>query len=222
MARGRHIVRVRARELDAEASGFFLDWTAEELWKAPEQFSLLTSEALFGKGNPLEIEIGCSTGEFLCALAQENPDTNFLGIEVTKKAAIEAANQAAEMKLKNVRVLRANFKFLNPLMEAESWKRVYLHFPDPVHKQRDERKRIFDRSFLDQMANVLVKGGQISVVSDKPDYLEEMQALAEKDHRFERTHAERTQEFEPATKSRFQRFWERKGIHPVRFIFRKS
>lgn len=125
------------------------------------------------------------------------------------------------MKLKNVRVLRANFKFLGPLLQPGSWRRVYLHFPDPVHKQRDERKRIFDRGFLDQMAMVLVRGGEISVVSDKPDFLEEMLVLAEQDARFERTHAERTLEFEPMTKSRFQRFWERKGIRPARFVLRK-
>jgi tRNA (guanine-N7-)-methyltransferase len=221
VARGRHIVRVKPRELDAEAASLLLDWPAEELWKSPDQFKQLTSKALFGNKNPLEIEIGSSTGEFLCALAQDNPDTNFLGIEVTKRASVEAVNQIADLKLKNVRILRANFKFLGPLTQPESWSRVYLHFPDPVHKQRDERKRIFDLSFLDQMATVLVRGGEISVVSDKPDYLEEMQALAEQDMRFERAHTERTLEFEPMVKSRFQRFWERKGIYPARFVFRK-
>jgi tRNA (guanine-N7-)-methyltransferase len=221
MARGRHIVRVKPRELVAEAAEFLLDWTAEELWKAPGQFSKLTSEALFGNSRAIEVEIGSSTGEFLCALAQTAPERNFLGIEVTKRAAIEAANQLVEMNLKNVRILRANFKFLGPLLQPETWDRVYLHFPDPVHKHRDERKRIFDRGFLDQMASVLVKGGEVSVVSDKPDYLAEMLALAEKDARFERTHATRTLEFEPITKSRFQRFWERKGIRPGRFVLRK-
>jgi tRNA (guanine-N7-)-methyltransferase len=214
-------VRVKPRELDSEAASLLLDWPAEELWKSPDQFSQLTSEGMFGNRNPLEIEIGSSTGEFLCALAQDNPGTNFVGIEVTKRASVEAANQIADLKLKNVRILRANFKFLGPLTKPESWSRVYLHFPDPVHKQRDERKRIFDRGFLDQMATVLVKGGQISVVSDKPDYLEEMQALVDRDSRFELTHSERTLDFEPAVKSRFQRFWERKGIHPARFVLRR-
>lgn len=214
-------MRIKAQPLDAETASYLFDWKAKELWQTPDRFPKLTSEEFFASTAPLEIEIGTSTGEFLCDLAHANPETNFLGIEVSQRAAGYAAGFAAKGGLKNVRILRANFKFLRPLMQAGAWTRVYLHFPDPVHKHRDEKRRIFDQAFLDQMAFVLVRGGDISVVSDKPDYLEAMLALAERDPRFERAHSERYLKFEPTAKSRFQRFWERKGINAQQFILRR-
>lgn len=221
MARGRHIVRLKAQPLTPESASFLSDWKAKELWDNPEKFPRLTSNDLFANKAPLEVEIGSSSGEFLCGLAEASLKVNFLGIEVSQRAAAYSASLAAELKLKNLHILRANFKFLAPLLVDESWSRVYLHFPDPIEKNKDEKRRVFDQTFLDQMARVLVEGGEISVVSDKPDFLQEMLSLGEKDTRFERTHEEQYLEFEPTAKSRFQRFWERKGIRPQRFVLRK-
>jgi tRNA (guanine-N7-)-methyltransferase len=220
MARGRRLLRLKAPALTPQAQALLADWPAEALWKNPAQFPKLTSAAIFGNPAPMQVEIGCSSGEYLCALAQANPVANFLGIEVSKRAAAFAASLAADLGLPNVRILRANFKFLAPLLVPGSWQRVYLHFPDPVHKLKDEKRRIFDKDFLDLMAPVLEPSGEISVVSDRPAYLKEMAALAANDARFTRN-SEDFLPFEPPVKSRFQAFWERKGVLPQRFILRK-
>lgn len=223
MSRGRQIVRLKLRPLTAQARCLLLDWEPSELYSHPERFPHLGSIELFGNRNPLEVEIGPGSGEYLCFLASNQPATNFLGIEVSRRAAAVCAALAAEQGLSNLRMLRADFKLLAPLLPNSGWHRVYLHFPDPPHKASDQKRRIFDQAFLDQMAGTLAPDGEISVASDKPGFFFEMLELAENDSRFKVAHTERYLEgLELAVKSRFQRFWERKGVQPLRFILRKS
>lgn len=224
MPRGRHLARIKLKPLDPnKAHKYWLNWDAKALRRDPGVFPTLTSAALFGDQRPLEVEIGPGSGEYLVSLAKQSPQTNFLGIEVSYRSASYAAALAAEHNLENLRILRANFKLMMPLVVEGCWVRAYLHFPDPVHRREDEKRNLFTQEFLDCMAQALAAGGELSVASDKVDFFHVMLALAEGDARFERVHAERYLEgFEPLVKSRFQRFWERKGIRPLRFVLRRA
>lgn len=223
MSRGRQIGRMKLKPLSPEIrEKYLLDWDALELRRAPARFAQLTSAELFGNAAPLEVEIGAGSGEYLCHLAVKDPQTNFLGIEVSRRAAQLSVNLAAELELTNVRILRADFKLLTPLLEPRSWEAVYLHFPDPQHKRRDAKRALFDQSFLDAMAGALVSGGRLSVVSDKAEFLASMLRQADGDVRFARAQARPgLEEFEPDVKSRFQLSWERKGLKPYRFILQR-
>lgn len=223
MSRGRQVVRLKYRPLSNKAKSLLLDWDSGELHGHPGRFPDLTSSQLFGNLNPLEVEIGPGSGEFLCDLAATHPYTNFLGIEVSHRAAATCAAVADERRLSNLRVLRADFKLLRPLLPKGSWRMVYLHFPDPPHKNADHKRRIFDKAFLGTMAEVLASDGKISVASDRPGFFFEMLELAESNPAFSFDHQERyLVGLEFIAKSRFQLFWERKGIPPLRFILRKK
>jgi tRNA (guanine-N7-)-methyltransferase len=223
MSRGRQIGRLKLKPLVPDIKQkYLLDWDPIELHWVTHAFPFLTSPALFGNDHSLEVEIGAGSGEYLCYLAARDPQTNFLGIEVSRRAAHMAVLVAADADLNNVRILRADFKLLARVMAPQSWRAVYLHFPDPPHNREDAKHAIFDQTFLDGMATVLVPGGQLSVVSDKTDFFMRMLALAVGDGRFAKIHAEPyLQGFEPGVKSRFQLSWERKGIAPRRFVLRR-
>ncbi|MQC26283.1 MAG: tRNA (guanosine(46)-N7)-methyltransferase TrmB [Chloroflexi bacterium] len=224
MSRGRHIGRIKLRELySSQRDAYLHEWTAKALFENLTAHPRLSSKSVFGNEAALEVEIGPGTGEYLCGLAGANPSTNFLGIEASKRAIYYAVHLADTYGLANIRFVRANIKLIYQLIPNNAWHSVYLHFPDPVHKAKDEKHRVFDPEFLDVMARALTEDGQISVVSDRKDFFEEMLRLAERDGRFVPTHAERyLAAFEPTTKSRFQRFWEGKGIKPLRFILRRA
>lgn len=223
MSRGRQIGRLKLRPLTPELrEKYLLDWDAAELRRDPAAFPCLNSAQIFGNSNALEVEVGAGSGEYLCYLAAQNPEANFLGIEISRRAAYVAVLTAADLGLPNLRILRADFRLLEPLLLPQSWQAVYLHFPDPPHRRKDAKRALFDQPFLDAMARVLGPGGQISVVSDKEDFFVRMLELAEDDGRFVKAHAEEyLPTFEPEVKSRFQRSWERKGLSPRRFILRR-
>lgn len=223
MARGRRLTRTKLHLLDPAATErYLLHWSGKLLHRDPSQFPPITSANLFGNDHPFEVEIGAGSGEFLAGLAQAHPERNYLAIEVSHRRSNQAAWLASQQGLPNLRVLWANFKQLRPLLPPGGWERVYLHFPDPVHRSSDERRNVFDAGFLDDMALVLPPGGELSVMSDRPDFFERMLDLAESDQRFRKAHDERyLQGFEPAVKSLFQLYWERKGVQPLRFVLRR-
>lgn len=208
---------------EAARARYLVEWPAKELVFNLEAFPELSSLALFHNQRPLEVEVGPGTGDHLCALAQESPDVNFLGIEASRKAVYYAVHLAEEQELGNIFFVRANVKLLYGLFPEGEWQSLYLHFPDPVHKTKDSKNRIFDQAFLNAAHQALAVGGEISVVSDNEAFFEDMLAFAERDERFVKGHAEDYLEgFEPRAKSRFQRAWERKGIVPRQFLLRKK
>lgn len=220
MARGRRLTRAKLKPLEpAVEAKYLLSWPSNELRLHPERFFKLNSQNLFGNDHPLEVEIGAGTGSYIAALAERNPQTNYLAVEVSRRRAIMAAGLAGELGLENLRVLWANFKLLGDALPAGGWQRAYLHFPDPVHKRADEKRNIFDAAFLDAAATALKPGGELSVVSDHLEFFTRMLELVEGDARFAKAHAPRYLEgFDPEIKSQFQVMWERKGVVPRRFV----
>ena len=225
MARGRRISRLKLLIPSADQrEKYLLEWSAKLLREEISHLSKLTSKSLFqNKDSLLNVEIGPGSGEYLCGLAEENPDQNFLGIEASKKGAYFAVNIAAKKSLNNLKMIKANFLLLTELLVAKTWQQVYLHFPDPVHKRKDKKRRIFTSEFLDQMAIVLKTEGRISVVSDDIDFFFSMRQIASDHAAFRFKHPKREWiEFSPNHKSRFQEFWEKKGIYPKRFIIERN
>ena len=74
--------------------------------------SILDLSAMFGNSNPVQMEIGCGKGKFICDLARENPDTQVVflavGFETTTPSACLAAKTAKEEGLANFSLLTAN------------------------------------------------------------------------------------------------------------------
>src|SRR3990172_9685769 len=128
MSRGRQIARLKLRPLNAEAEKLLLNWDLGELYSHPERFPHLTSVELFGNQNSLEVEIGPGSGEYLCYLAGNQPDTNYLGIEVSRRSAAACAALAAENGLSNLRVLRTDYKFFRVFLSGGGGGKGYLHF----------------------------------------------------------------------------------------------
>lgn len=132
---------------------------------------------LFGRTAPLQVDLGCGDGSFLCELAKLFPQKNFLGIErLTKR--VEKVCHKAE-KIENVRVLRADTLFaVRYLLPENSVEAFYLLFPDPWPKRRHQQRRIFTRDFLDAAAAALEQNGVLRVATDQLDYFHDIERLS--------------------------------------------
>jgi len=215
---------IRPQPLDAaDARKYLRCYNSRTLYYHPEQFPRLSSACLFGNGAPLELEVGCGTAEFLCALAAKEPDVNFIGVDLSYRPLEKAVEIAAALALENIRFIYANFAQMYPLLEPSSLRRVYVHFPDPNMRPKFQRRRIITPAFLDAIHRALVPGGALSVMTDHEAFFLEMLTVLEADCRFEKTHAEcYLIGFEPEVKSRFQRIWERHGLPILRCELRKQ
>lgn len=214
--------RVATPDNDAVAT-YLVVMPGRELYAHPERLPRITSNALFGNERPIELEIGCGSGEFLCSLAQQDQNTNFVGVDLRRKSLNAAIARASAMALDNILFVAADARLLQPLLIADSLRAVYLHFPDPITRPRFHNRRIFTQRFLDSMHHAMTAMGRLSVMTDHPGYFDEMLRLVERDNRWDKTHQERfLKGFEVETKSRFQRIWEGYGLTTLRFEVMKK
>lgn len=219
----RKAIRIKADPPSPEvAKKYMRFWNQKVLYQAPEQYSPISSPTLFGDERPLELEVGSGTGEFLCSLAEQEPGTNFVGVDIWPKMVYRSVETAAEAGLDNILFIRAPFEFTYPLLVPNSLRAVYVHYPIPHIRSRGQHK-IFNPAFLDAVHGALEPGGRLHVVSDHEELFAEMLGLVEQEPRWEKSHEARyLVGYEPEVKSRYQRLWERHEVPPLRFEVRKQ
>ncbi len=216
----RHVRAHMPGERDLEK--YLLQWRTGDLYANPGAFPRLAARDLFGRPGLLSIEIGCSTGEYLCGLAREHQERLFVGVDINLKSLIVATGHAAAQALENVRFIKAPVQWLYPLMLPDSLEAVYVHFPDPSLRPKYRKRQLLNETFMDNMHRALVPGGTLNFVTDNAELFEGLLELVEADPRFEKTHAERyLLGFEPHVKSRYQLYWEQHGIPIKRVELRK-
>jgi len=182
------------------------------------QVARLDVAELFGRSAPLHVDLGCGDGSFLCAMAQQFPKRNFLGIErLTKR--VEKVRHKAD-KIENVRVLRADTLFaVRYLLPESSVETFYLLFPDPWPKRRHQFRRIFTLDFLDAIAVALERHGVLRVMTDQLDYFHQIERLSRAHLQFQ-TVPQSPEDFVfPVTK--FERKFRDRGVPIYRLTLRK-
>jgi len=205
------------------ATRYLLHWHTGDLYHAPETFPRLTSQHLFGNTLPMELEIGCGTGEYLCSLAQRNADTNYVGLDINLKSLFVAVETARSLSLDNIRFIKAPVQFVYPLLEHNSLRVVYLHFPDPLLKPKYRKRQILTGEFLHNIHRALAPGGRFSIVTDNKELFDNILALMHGDTRFERVHTEPYAiGFQPGVKSRYQLYWESHNLPILRLELAKA
>ena len=66
-------------------------------------------EEVFKNDNPLHIEVGSGKGQFVTGMAKQNPDINYIGIELYDSVIVSALENAiAAQPLPNLRLLKVN------------------------------------------------------------------------------------------------------------------
>ncbi len=220
----RRAIRLKTKAPSPElAQKYFRHWSQGELYQHPEHFPRLASPAFFGNECPLDLEIGCGTGEFLCWLAAQEPEVNFVGVDVFAKALYKGVEEASEMGLENIMFIRAPIQFVYPVLPDNAIRTIYMHYPDPHLRARGQHK-IFNSPFLDEVHRVLEPGGTLSLVTDHEAlFFEEILPMVEADRRFTPLHEERyLVGYEVALKSRYQKMWEKHEVPPLRLEVKKN
>ena len=136
----------------------------------PEE-GMIDPEQLFSKAAKQRIiEIGYGGGEHLARLAEENPETGFVGCEVFTGGIGKMLQKIAAQGLKNISLFTEDaFRLLQVLPDA-SIDGVYLLYPDPWPKSRHHKRRFVSKTTLDELARVLKPQGFFRFATDIEDY----------------------------------------------------
>lgn len=132
-------------------------------------------EAIFGNKNPVIIEIGFGMGESTLKIARENPDRNYIGIEVFLYGFSKLLANASKENLSNLRLMRFDaVQVLQDMVPDNSVDGFHVFFPDPWPKKRHHKKRLIQVPFAELLASKLKVGGYIYCVTDWEDYANQM------------------------------------------------
>ncbi len=129
---------------------------------------------VFGNENPIQIEVGMGKGKFVSTMARQNPDINFIGVEVIEEVLLDAVKRMnrADGVPDNLRLVWINASLLEDLFAQGEVDRVYLNFSDPWPKTRHAKRRLTHKSFLDQYAGILKAEGQVHFKTDNQGLFE--------------------------------------------------
>ena len=108
---------------------------------------------VFGNNHPIHIEVGMGKGQFITTLAQQNPEINYIGIEMYDSVLLRAIQKKEALaeegqELSNLKFMRMDARLLPEVFEKGEVSRIYLNFSDPWPKARHASRRLTSREFL--------------------------------------------------------------------------
>ncbi|HEX6833728.1 MAG TPA: tRNA (guanosine(46)-N7)-methyltransferase TrmB [Rudaea sp.] len=144
------------------------------------RYGLDPQAALVARGKPLVLEIGFGNGEQLLWSAQNEPEKDFIGIEVHRPGVGRLMNALAAHNVDNVRLYNHDaVEVIENGIAPESLSEVRIYFPDPWPKKRQQKRRLVQPDFVALLASRVAPGGRLHLATDWADYAEQMLAVLE-------------------------------------------
>jgi len=150
----------------------------EELWPLygiDEAEGQIDLEQLFDRKAPIVFEIGFGNGSSLAEMAANQPEMNFIGVEVHRPGVGHLLKLIEEQQLTNLRVACTDaVELLKHRIPDKSLDRLQLYFPDPWHKKRHHKRRIIQPAFVNLLAQKIKSAGHLHMATDWQHYAEQM------------------------------------------------
>lgn len=121
---------------------------------------------VFGNDNPIYLEIGAGRGKFGIVSATNNPNINYIALEMDANAFVYASRLYKEHELKNIYGVRTVAQRLTEFFDEGEVDKIYINFCNPWPKHCQHKKRLTYPTFLDLYKKILTKGGQIELKTD--------------------------------------------------------
>ncbi len=121
---------------------------------------------IFGNQNPLHIEIGMGKGKFIMALARQNPQINYVGIEKYSSVLLRALQKMEAEPLENIRFIRMDAENICEMFDHEEVAQIYLNFSDPWPKDRHAKRRLTSHQFFERYQQILASNGTVEFKTD--------------------------------------------------------
>jgi tRNA (guanine-N7-)-methyltransferase len=135
----------------------------------------LNAPQVFGRTAPLVVEIGFGMGQATAAIAQAQPESDFIGIEVHPPGVGALLERIVAQDLHNLRLIQHDaVEVLQSMLEPNSLAAVHVFFPDPWHKKRHHKRRLIQTEFVALLASKLQAGGLLHCATDWEAYADHM------------------------------------------------
>ena len=153
---------------ELEASTFYED--------NPEEWKGKWKEHFKNKENPIHLELGCGKGQFISQLAVENPNINYIAIDLIDamlglaKRNVEQVYKDKQQEINNIFLTRFDIERINLIFsKQDEIERIYINFCNPWPKGKHRKKRLTHTRQLEKYKTFLAKDGEIYFKTDDDD-----------------------------------------------------
>ena len=130
----------------------------------------------FGNDKPIYMELGCGKGQFIAQKAIQNPEINYIAIDLVDamlglaKRNVEEVFKENNKEIDNVILTRFDIERIPLLLgEKDNIKRIYINFCNPWPKGKHRKKRLTHTRQLEKYKTFLAKDGVIYFKTDDDD-----------------------------------------------------
>ena len=126
----------------------------------------------FINDHSLVLELGCGRGEYTNGLGNLFPTMNFIGIDVKGDRLAQGGRAARELELTNTAFLRIHMQEIDEQFAENEADEIWITFPDPRLRDRDEKRRLTFHTFLQRYKKILKPGGTLHLKTDSLPFFE--------------------------------------------------
>lgn len=184
-----------------------------------EEFARLrarTGVADTGKPREIVAEIGFGMGRATVAIAEQDRERDYLGIEVHTPGVGKVLSEIEKRSLTNLLVVRADaVEVIRHMIGPGVLSGVHIFFPDPWPKKRHHKRRLIQPEFAALLAGRIRENGYIYLTTDWEDYAHQMLEVLEATPGLSNTAVE----FAPRQPWRPRTRFEEKGLEQLHPIF---
>ncbi len=130
----------------------------------------------FRNDNPIVLELGCGKGEYTVGLAEMNPGTNYIGMDIKGARLWKGAKYVHENSVPNAAFLRTRIEFIDSVFAPGEISGIWITFADPQIGR--ERKRLTSPLFLERYRRVMDGNGIVHLKTDSKYLYSYTKALA--------------------------------------------
>ncbi len=145
--------------------GFFIEH--------PQEFRGRWKELFPRQDIPMRLELGCGKGTFAAQMGLQEPDVNFLGIDLiddmlgVAQRNIKRIYSEAQRPIDNIRLTAWDIERLSLIMdENDCFERMYINFCNPWPKAKHRKKRLTHPKQLALYRRHLAPDGEIWFKTD--------------------------------------------------------
>ncbi len=153
-------------------------WARPELEKSPlviiepRDFKGKWSE-VFGNNNEIYLELGCGRGEFTAKNAIQNPDKNYIAIDLKDEVLVCTLRNVLKMEISNVRIIPLQIAFIEEIFSENEISRIYINFCNPWPKDRHNKRRLTHTKFLEKYKQFIRENTEIWFKTDNIDLFDD-------------------------------------------------
>ncbi len=126
----------------------------------------------FHNNNPVTLELGCGYGEYTVGLAEIFINHNYIGVDIKGSRIWQGSTLAKELGLNNVGFIRTKIQNIENFIGPEEISEIWITFPDPRPKNRDERRRLTSPRFLPIYKRILKPDGVVHLKTDSRELMD--------------------------------------------------